>query len=97
MSDPQRVATAVTLLGHCEAARRLVLSWPLVPAGLSRRKALVEWSRVSGVALAETQRLAEVLFAHALVREDRTVDAEATRVVQHVAAEQLRGAGRTRR
>ena len=97
MSDPNRTAIAVTVLAEDLAARKLRLAWPLVPRGLPHIAATAQWSRVSGVALVQTRRLAEVLFAHRLVHEDGTVDPEALRVVHHLAAETLRGTKGSRR
>ncbi len=97
MSDAARTTAAVLLLVDDEAARRLLVSWPLVPARLAGKRMVAEWARVSGVPLVRTQRLAEALFAHQLVRADRTVDPEAARVVQHFAAERLRAAQKGRR
>ena len=90
MSDASRAAVAVTFLADDEDARRAVLSWPLVPPGLSERGAISAWSRISGVPLTRMRRLADTLRRHELCREDRTVDPEASRVIQHVAAEALR-------
>lgn len=97
MSDPARTAIAVTLLATDEPARRLVLAWALVPPGLRGARLLVAWSRLAAVPRLQTERLAHGLFAHQIVHEDRTVDPEALRVVQHVAAETLRSTQRGRR
>ena len=40
------------------------------------------------------RRIARTLRGHQICREDRTVDPEAMQVVQHLAAEQLRGGKR---
>ncbi len=93
MIDAARTAVAVSILAKDEQARLLVLSWPLVDPALVDREALLAWSRVSGVAVRQVERIAPVLFAHALCKQDRTVDAEALRVCQHVAANYLRSTG----
>ena len=90
MSDASRAATAVTFLAEDEEARRAVLSWPLVPRGLSERALLSAWTRASGVPRSRLRRLSDALRGHGICRDDGTVDPEAIRVVQHLAAEQLR-------
>lgn len=91
MSDAAtRTATAVALLAADASARALVLSWPLVDPALADREVLRAWSRVSGVALRQVERLAPVLLGHGLVKQGGIVDGEALRVVQHVAAAYLR-------
>jgi hypothetical protein len=93
VTDGNRTAVIVTLVSGDEHVRRLLVSWPLVPAGVSPRRSLVAWSRLSGVPLAHTERLARVLVGHGLVLDDRTVDPEAQRIVAHFAAATLRRAG----
>lgn len=93
MSDPTRTATCVSILAKDESARLLVLSWHLVPADLADRKSLVAWSRVSGVALRQVERLAPVLFGHEICKQDRTIDPEASRICAHIAAAYLRATG----
>jgi len=97
VTDPSRTATAVAVLAEDPDARRLVVAWPLVEAGLTDTALLVAWSRVSAVPLSRVRRLGEVLVRHGICRPDRTVDPEATRVVQHLAAEVLRTKNRSRR
>lgn len=97
MADPSRTSVAVTLLLDDAEARRLIVSWPLVPPHLDGAAMVHAWSRRSGVALTRTIRLAEVLIAHGLCAPDRTVDPEAERVVAHVAAQALRATGRKKR
>ncbi len=91
MSDPSRAAIAVTFLAEDADARRAVLSWTLLPPGLSERALLATWSRASGVPRSRLRRIADTLRGHGICRDDGTVDPEATRVIQHVAAEALRG------
>lgn len=93
MSDPARTAVAVSVLAKSEPARLLVHSWPLVRPTLTGRAMYAEWARASGLALRQAERLGAVLLAHQLCRADRTVDPEATRVVNHVAASYLRATG----
>ncbi|MCE9636449.1 MAG: hypothetical protein K8T90_12155 [Planctomycetes bacterium] len=93
MTDAARTAVAVSILAKDESARLLVLSWGLVEAALVDREALLAWSRVSGVAVRQVERIAPVLLAHGLCKQDRTVDPEALRVCQHVAANYLRSTG----
>ncbi|MCG3134751.1 MAG: hypothetical protein HMLKMBBP_02112 [Planctomycetes bacterium] len=93
MSDPARTAVAVSVLAKSEPARMLVLAWPLVGPSLAARALLTEWARLSGLPVRQVERLGAVLRAHQLCREDRTVDPEATRVVNHVAAAYLRATG----
>lgn len=90
MTGASRTATAVTFLAEDDEARRLVVSWPLVPTELRDAAMLHAWSAASGVPLSRVQRLAQVLLRHELCRADGTVDPEALRVIQHVAAELLR-------
>jgi hypothetical protein len=97
VSDTARTVTAVTLLADDSPARKLVVSWPLVPKELTGRPALVEWARLAGVALAHAERLSYVLFRHDVCREDRTVDPDAMKVVSHFAVETLRAAKRSGR
>ncbi len=96
MTDANRTAVAVTLLADDEQARRLVISWPLVPRELEGRRVLVEWSKVSGVPISAVERLSVPLARHQICNPDRTVDPEALRVIAHVAADSLRS-GRSRR
>jgi len=91
MTDPARTAIAVLFLANDEDARRAAISWPLVPTGLSDRATVTAWSHASGVPRTRLRRLAVTLRRHGICREDRTLDPEAARVIQHVAAEALRG------
>jgi hypothetical protein len=90
VTDPERTTIAVTLLASDPVARRLVVSWPRVDPSLQDRAALVAWARLSGVPFSQVQRTGTVLLRQLVCREDRTVDPEAQRVCQHLAAEQLR-------
>lgn len=90
MSDPARTAVCVALLARDETARLLVLSWPLVDPALLGREALLAWARASGISIHLVERKAAVLFAHAICLPDRSVDPEATKVCQHIAANYLR-------
>ena len=94
MSAPSRAAIAVTFLADDAHARRAALSWPLLPEGLSERELLATWSRASGVPRSRLRRISDVLRGHGICRDDRTVDEEALRVIQHFAAESLRGTQR---
>ncbi len=94
MTDPARTAIAVMFLANDEEARRATLSWPLVPTGLSDRALVTAWSHASGVPKTRLRRLSVTLRRHGICRDDRTVDPEATRVIQHVAAETLRATKR---
>ena len=91
MSDATRAAIAVTLLGDDAEARRLCLAWPSVDHKLTARALHLAWGRRAGVAASRVARIAPALLGQGLCREDGTVDPEATRVLQHVAAERLRG------
>jgi len=93
VADTNRTAVAVTLLAGDEAARRLVLSWPLVAVELKDRAVLAEWAKVAGISFSLTERLSHALFRHQVCLPDRTVDAEALKVVTHIAAATLRRAG----
>jgi hypothetical protein len=93
VTDASRTAVAVSVLARDEAARLLVLSWPLVPWQARDRELLLAWSRVSGVPLHQVERLFPVLTTHGLCREDRTADPEALRVCHHIAANYLRSTG----
>lgn len=97
MSAPERTTIAVTLLATDADARRLVLAWPQLDPALRERAALVAWGRMAGVPFSKVLRVAPVLLRQGLCREDRTVDPEATRVCQHLAAEALRSARRGQR
>ena len=90
MSDLKRIAVAVTLLAEDPTARRLVVSWQLVPPKLTGRRMLRAWARLAGVDLAAVDRLAPGLQAHEICRPDRTIDPEAGNVINHVAAAMLR-------
>ncbi len=94
MSDPVRTAVLTTLLHGDESARRLLVSWPAVSGHPSEHATLAEWARAAGVPRTLARRLADMLFSHAICRPDHSVDPEAVRIVQHVAAEQLRGGKR---
>ena len=97
MSDPARTATLTTLLAGDDVARRMVVSWPLVRGEPQHRGTATEWARAAGVPPSVAERVAQVLFRHAICRPDHSVDPEATRIVQHFAAEQLRATQRGRR
>jgi hypothetical protein len=97
VTDAARTATLTTLLADAPALRKLVVSWPLVAPALTDRAALAAWSRVAGVPRSVVERAATVLFLHSICRPDRSVDPEASRIVAHFAAEQLRAAQRGRR
>jgi len=93
MSDANRTAVAVTLLAGDEAARRLVLSWPLVAKEMKDRAVIAEWAKVAGISFSLAERLSHALFRHQICLPDRSVDPEALKVCQHVAAATLRRAG----
>jgi hypothetical protein len=98
VSDPAaRVAVCVTLLGDDPAARRMLISWPLLPAALTDRARLREWARLSGVPVSVAARTAVVLERHGLVLPGGQIDAEAAKVLAHIAASELRAAQRSRR
>lgn len=80
----------VEILAHSPDARRAAVSWPLVPAGGDRRRMLKAWSRVSGLSIARVDAIGDMLFAHRVCLPDRTVDPDALRVIEHLAAEVLR-------
>lgn len=94
MTDPARTAVAVTFLAEDTDARRLVLAWPTIPRDLEGAALARIWGRAAGVPASRTVRLGELLLRHELVRPDGSVDPEALRVIQHVAAETLRTAKR---
>lgn len=96
-ADPARTAAAVALLADDRDAQRMAISWHLVEPGLRDAAMRVAWARVSGVPLSVVSRRAAVLIGHGICREDRTVEPEADRVLQHLAAERLRAAQRSRR
>ena len=78
MTDPAaRVAVCVTVLADDPAARRMLVSWPLLPRELKDRALLREWARVAGVGFSVAERTAYVLERHGLVRADGTIDPEA--------------------
>lgn len=83
------MAVAVVLLTDPEA-RRAVVSWPLVPPGLKGRRRIEAWARVSGLPPHHLETISEMLLAHEICREDRSIDPDALRVIQHFAAETLR-------
>lgn len=85
----ERALLAVTLLAESEEARRLVVSWRLVPRDASGTDLLLTWARVSAVRYHEVERWAPVLEAHGICRADRTVDPDAMRAVKHLAAQQV--------
>ena len=97
MTQVNRTAIAVTFLANDEDARRVTLSWPLVDPDLHSEQMRAAWSRTSGVARSKLERLAEVLLRHEICKADRTIDPEAARVIQHVAAETLRTSKRAKR
>jgi hypothetical protein len=98
MSDPAaRVAVCVTLLGDDPAARRMLISWPLLPTALTDRARLREWARLSGVAVSVAARTAVVLERHGLVLPGGQIDPEAAKVLAHIAATELRSTRRTTR
>lgn len=89
MSD-ERALLAVTLLGESDEARRLVVSWPVAPFGdREDPRVLLGWARVAGVPYHAAEHWAPMLFEHGFCRADRTVDAAATRVIHHLAAQRL--------
>lgn len=94
MSDPARVSVAVTFLADDPDARRLVLAWPTVEPGLRDSALTIAWVRASGVPASKVRRLGELLMRHQLVRDDRSIDPEAQKVIAHVAAQSLRDSGR---
>jgi len=72
--------TALVYLRDNEAAQRLVVAWPLVPAeqrASATQAGLVAWSNLSDVPLETARRLALVLLAHGIVLEDGTVARDA--------------------
>lgn len=98
MSDATaRTAAAVAILVEDRDAQRLAVSWHLVEPGLRDAALRIAWSRVSGVPLSVVSRRAEVLIRHGICREDRSLEPEAARVLQHLAAETLRSTQRRRR
>lgn len=94
MTGANRTAVAVTFLANDEEARRMVLAWPLVDADLEDASALRAWARAAGVPASRARRIADVLLCHEICKADGSVDAEAIRVIEHVAAESLRKRGK---
>lgn len=98
MTDPAaRVATCVTILGDDAAARRMLISWPLLPRALKDRARLREWARLAGVSFSVAERTAYVLERHGLVLDGGQIDVEAAKVLAHIAASELRTNRRTTR
>ena len=97
MSDPTRTATAVTFLVADRGAQRMALSWPLLDPDLVGTALLRTWAQAAGVPVSHARRLARVLRTHEICRDDHTLCPEASRVLQHVAAEALRSAKRAKR
>lgn len=96
MTDASRTTVAVTLLADDPVARRIVLAWHLVPPELTGVQMLLRWSRLACVGMPDLEQRADTLMAHGVCRADRTVDPEALRVLQHLAAEMLRTPSRHR-
>lgn len=89
--DALRTAVLVELLADNPNARRAVVSWPLVPkAARSRPRLLEAWAKCSGLDVDDVDAIADMLFSHAVCLPDRTVDPEALRIIQHLAADTLR-------
>lgn len=98
MTDPAaRVAICVTLLADDTAARRMLVSWPLLSPDLKDRARLREWSRLAGVSFSVAERTSYVLERHHLVLDGGQIDPEAAKVLAHIAAAELRTTRRTTR
>ncbi len=97
MGETNRTATAVAFLVADMVAQRLALSWPLVDGRSEERAVLRAWAQAAGVPRSDTRRVGRALRLHGICRDDGTVCPEAERVLQHEAAEALRGSPRRRR
>lgn len=71
-----------------EAAASLALAWPRVGAvpGMSESDLVRAWSRVSGVALFETRRLAPVLLGAKICLDGGAIDPRAQAVAGNLVA-----------
>lgn len=87
---PERAAVIIEMLAGDAEARRAAVSWPLVPKDLKGAKRLSAWSKASGISRSRLDRISDMLMAHGICREDRTLDPEAVPVLEHLAAEVLR-------
>ena len=80
----------VELLAGNAEARRAVVSWPLVPPRAAGARMLEAWAKCSGIDVDVLESIADMLFSHSVCGPDRTVDPEALRIIQHIAADTLR-------
>lgn len=90
MDAKTRTAVLVELLARNADARAAVVSWPLVRGAGAGPAAIADWSRCSGIPRGRLVPVAQMLFRHAVCLPDRTVDPEALKIVEHVAAATLR-------
>ena len=91
--DPRerRTVTLYEMLTSCPEVRQAALSWPLVRKDAKRGPKLYSsWSRVSGLDYGEIERIAPMLLAHRVCLEDRTVDADAEKILGFLVAEAMR-------
>ena len=88
--DALRTAVLVELLAGNPDARRATVSWSLVPRRLRDAAMVSAWSKCSGLPRSQLELVAEMLLQHKVCLPDRTVDPEALRIIQHLAAETLR-------
>lgn len=90
MAAPARTLVLVELLAGDADARRAAISWPLVPPGLRGLALLRSWAHCSGIPMARLDSRADMLQRHGICRPDRTVEPEALRVIEHLAADTMR-------
>lgn len=84
--------SALVFLRDDLAAQRMVVAWPLV----TRRDAaegdlLDEWAALAGVPRHVAPKVARVLRAHELVRDDGTIDTLAEQFIASQATSAIRG------
>lgn len=77
-------------------ARRVALSWPLIPPEMRGLKMHRRWAALAGVNLGRLELLAKMLQGHKICLPNRTLDPEAVKVLEHMAATAFRKRQRRR-
>ncbi len=88
--DELRAAVLYEVLAKGPDVRRAALSWHLVKPGLKGIKLLKAWSRASGVGVDALEDIEPMLRLHRICLDDRSLDADAGKILKHFAADGLR-------